>query len=107
MPVTHLRVHIFPHGGVNRLRAYGHALDTAPERDRLAELHGLSEADALTRLASFNGSRRMAAQLAAARPFPSVRALFAAAERVWWSLREEDWLEAFAAHPTKALLDVQ
>ena len=26
MPVTHVRVHIFPHGGVNRLRFFGYAV---------------------------------------------------------------------------------
>jgi len=33
------------------------------------------------------------------RPFVDCEALHAAAERVWWSLGEADWLEAFRAHP--------
>lgn len=37
--------------------------------------------------------------MAAVRPFDSDEALFDAAERVWWSLSPDDWLEAFAAHP--------
>jgi 2-oxo-4-hydroxy-4-carboxy-5-ureidoimidazoline decarboxylase len=35
----------------------------------------------------------------AARPFASDAALFDAAERGWWDLGREDWLEAFAGHP--------
>src|SRR5262249_2398898 len=46
MPVTHLRVHIFPHGGVNRLRAHGRALDGPLERRALDALHGMSDPDA-------------------------------------------------------------
>lgn len=35
----------------------------------------------------------------ALRPFERDRAVFEAAERLWWSLPEEEWLAAFAAHP--------
>lgn len=45
------------------------------------------------------GSKRWAAAMTAARPFHTEDALFATAERVWWSLDVADWLEAFAAHP--------
>ena len=34
-----------------------------------------------------------------ARPFTDSDALFREADSVWRSLREEDWLEAFRAHP--------
>jgi OHCU decarboxylase len=34
-----------------------------------------------------------------ARPFNTADELMANADRVWWSLSEEDWLEAFRAHP--------
>lgn len=45
------------------------------------------------------GSTRWAKQMVAARPFPSAGALLAKADEVCWSLNEEDWLEAFRAHP--------
>jgi 2-oxo-4-hydroxy-4-carboxy-5-ureidoimidazoline decarboxylase len=35
----------------------------------------------------------------AMRPFASDAALFADAERAWWALGREDWLEAFGGHP--------
>jgi OHCU decarboxylase len=34
-----------------------------------------------------------------ARPFTDAEALFRVADSVWWSLRDEDWLKAFRAHP--------
>jgi len=37
--------------------------------------------------------------LTKARPFENFDDLFAKADRIWWSLRDEDWLEAFRAHP--------
>jgi len=37
--------------------------------------------------------------MAAARPFAGPEALSDAADAVWLSLAEADWLEAFAAHP--------
>jgi len=37
--------------------------------------------------------------MAGARPFASLDAAGAAADRIWTSLDRSDWLEAFAAHP--------
>lgn len=37
--------------------------------------------------------------MTAARPFADLDELLTKAERVWWSLTSEDWLEAFRAHP--------
>jgi OHCU decarboxylase len=37
--------------------------------------------------------------MAGARPFASREDLHEAAERAWWALGREDWMEAFAAHP--------
>jgi allantoicase len=99
MIVTHVRVHIFPHGGVNRLRLFGQALDTPGEAAALAALNALGEAEAGALFLSFNGSTAWGKRMIARRPFPSVRAIFAAADEAWWEGGEGDWLEAFAAHP--------
>jgi OHCU decarboxylase len=37
--------------------------------------------------------------MASHRPFVTREALVDAADRIWWSLDEVDWREAFAAHP--------
>jgi OHCU decarboxylase len=42
-----------------------------------------------------NWARRMAEQ----RPFGSVQDMTETADRIWWSLEPNDWLEAFHSHP--------
>lgn len=44
---------------------------------------------------STNWARRMAAEC----PFANSKQLITIADRVWWSLEPDDWLEAFAGHP--------
>lgn len=46
-----------------------------------------------------NGSRAWAEAMAALRPFSSVDALIAESARVWNSLPESDWQQAFDSHP--------
>jgi allantoicase len=99
MPVTHLHVHIFPHGGVNRMRVFGTSLDSPAEREVLARLNALDVDDASKLFLSCCGARAWAETMAALRPFSTVRDLFAAAESVWWKLGTTAWLDAFAAHP--------
>jgi OHCU decarboxylase len=45
------------------------------------------------------GARRWAAAMVALRPIGSVQELSAAADRVWSTMEENDWMEAFARHP--------
>lgn len=42
-----------------------------------------------------NWARRMAEQ----RPFRDMEHLLSCADRIWWALDPEDWLEAFSHHP--------
>jgi OHCU decarboxylase len=50
-------------------------------------------------LLSCCASRRWAHALVAARPFATGEALFFAADQVWATMQEADWMEAFRAHP--------
>ena len=95
--VTHLRLSVFPDGGVARLRAVG-TLEplAAPGLDRF---NALPVADAVAALLRCCGSSKWADRMAAQRPFENVAALFRAADRTWWSLTAKDWHEAFATHP--------
>ena len=96
-PVTHVRLSVFPDGGVARLRAWGAlAVDRAAG---LAKLNALADGDARAALRRCCGSTRWADAMAAARPFEDVPALLRIAERTWWSLDEAAHREAFAAHP--------
>ncbi len=45
------------------------------------------------------GSKRWADAMVALRPIASVAALSEEADRVWATMQEADWLEAFACHP--------
>lgn len=65
----------------------------------LDRLNGLDPATAERDLLSCCGSRAWAREMAAGRPFASMDELLARADRVWWDLEPDDWLEAFRAHP--------
>ena len=93
--VSHLRLNVFPDGGVARLRALG---EVEPKPDaKLIALNSSPEAEAT--LLTFCGSREWAKKLDAARPFEDAAALYRIAERAFWQLDEPALLQAFAAHP--------
>lgn len=54
---------------------------------------------AATSLFSCCAAGRWAKELAAQRPFTCETTLFAAADEVWATMQEEDWMQAFRAHP--------
>jgi allantoicase len=95
--VSHLRLSVFPDGGVARLRAWGTLAPIA--QPGLARLNTLEPTEATSTLLRCCGSARWAAAMTAARPFEDTAALLRIAERTWWSLGEADQLEAFGAHP--------
>jgi allantoicase len=97
-PVTHVRLNVYPCGGVARLRAWGELEPGAGAGD-VARLDAMSADDAHAAFLSCCGSSRWAAAMTARRPFEDAAALLRQADRSWWSLSEDDWLEAFAAHP--------
>jgi 2-oxo-4-hydroxy-4-carboxy-5-ureidoimidazoline decarboxylase len=45
------------------------------------------------------GARRWAAAMVALRPIAGVQELSAAADRIWSTMEEAEWMEAFACHP--------
>ncbi len=57
------------------------------------------EASALEAMIACCGARRWASAMVALRPIGSVVALSEAADRVWSTMTEADWLQAFACHP--------
>jgi 2-oxo-4-hydroxy-4-carboxy-5-ureidoimidazoline decarboxylase len=65
----------------------------------LAAWHVKGAEDAVAEVLACCGSRVWAAGMVAGRPYGSEDELREAADVVWWSLREVDWLEAFACHP--------
>jgi 2-oxo-4-hydroxy-4-carboxy-5-ureidoimidazoline decarboxylase len=66
---------------------------------RLEALNTLPDAAAVAAFLRCCGSTRWARLMAGKRPFVSLAQVAGEADRVWASLRKDDWLEAFAAHP--------
>ena len=66
---------------------------------RLANWNEAEEDEAITALLHCCRAQRWAHALAAARPFSSEKALYAAADIHWAAMQEPDWMEAFRAHP--------
>src|SRR2546430_1149825 len=62
-------------------------------------LNDLSANDAHTEFLKCCGSTKWARAMTDARPFVSKEELFAKADDISSSLKDEDWLEAFRAHP--------
>lgn len=98
-PFTHLRLNIYPDGGVSRLRVNGHATREGVARRRLERLNDLPAGDATAELLACCGSTAWVRAMIAARPFADVDALLSKAGAVWEALEPKDWLEAFKAHP--------
>lgn len=65
----------------------------------LDAINAWPEPDAIAAFRRCCGSARWAERIARLRPFGSEAELIEAAERTWWDLGVDDWLEAFAAHP--------
>jgi allantoicase len=95
--VTHLRLSTYPCGGVARLRAWGTL--SVPLDAGLAKLNIMTPLDATAALLRCCGSAAWAAAMCGRRPFEDEPALLRLADRIWFSLREADHLEAFGAHP--------
>src|SRR4051812_25997913 len=62
-------------------------------------LNALPHDEARAALLCCCGSTRWVERMLAERPFASTSALLAAADAVWYSLDEADYLEAFSHHP--------
>lgn len=65
----------------------------------LADWNQLPKADALLPVLACCGSNAFATAITHERPYSDVNSLLAKADDIWWSLAEDDWLEAFACHP--------
>jgi allantoicase len=96
--ITHLKLSVFPDGGIARLRAWG-VFATRSEDKGLTALDAMSADAARAAFLRCCGSAKWADAMAARRPFEDIPALLRTAERIWWSLDEAAHREAFAAHP--------
>lgn len=93
-PVTHVRLRVFPDGGVSRMRVIGTRAE--PLADHLNALAPDDLTAALTRCC---GARRWVEAMAAARPFRDRAHVLREADAAWSRCSPDDQLEAFGHHP--------
>jgi OHCU decarboxylase len=67
--------------------------------DRLLTLNAANGFAAEAEFLKCCGSKNWAQRMVASRPHHTVDELISNAERIWWSLDAQDWLEAFRSHP--------
>lgn len=65
----------------------------------LAEWNDAPGAVAMDTMMACCGAHRWAAAMVALRPIRSIVELSTEADRLWSTMKEEDWMEAFACHP--------
>ena len=93
-PLSHVRLTIFPDGGVSRLRVWG---SRSPEPYALLNEWPLERARAA--LAQCCGSSRWVEAMLRRRPFASAEELHVVSVAAWRTLDRVDVLEAFSHHP--------
>jgi allantoicase len=96
---THVRFHIYPDGGVSRLRLFGQAEKAASDQESVRKFNRLSKTALVKTLMDCCGSKIWAQQMAHRMPFVNLGELLSAADDIWSELNREDWLEAFWHHP--------
>lgn len=97
-PATHVRLRIYPDGGISRLRCHGEPMPSASWA-KVDWLNRMDRNRAVAKLLTCCGARRWASRMADTRPFRDVAQVLEEAEKTWWEMHHADWLEAFAAHP--------
>ena len=95
-PFTHLRLNVYPDGGVSRMRVWGVA---TTEGRRAAAVQRINTMLDPRELLAVCASERWVDELAAARPFKSWDDMLATSDRIWSAVDANDRLQAFAAHP--------
>ncbi len=98
-PAQQLRLNVYPDGGVTRLHVYGRPDPAALASARIDYLNALFESAARAFFATSCAASAFVTPMVAGRPYADGGEVLSAAEAVWPRLGEEDWLEAFAAHP--------
>lgn len=98
-PFTHLRLNIAPDGGLARFRAYGRLDETGWASRKLRQLNTFPPARACEAFEACCGAHRWVDAMVEGRPYDNPEELLEASDFVFDDLDEQDWLEAFAAHP--------
>ncbi len=101
---THVRMRIWPDGGVSRLRLFGTVGEAGRERAGMRYMRAMPDAELEAALTSCCGSSGWVSAMREERrknpkSFASLDALKLRAAELWNTLAAKDWDEAFKAHP--------
>jgi allantoicase len=96
---THVRLNIFPDGGISRLRILGEPAPAARHVAVLRQLNVMDEPEVRAVLANYLAAPAWIDRMVASRPYARVADVFAASDRAQEALRNDDWREAFRHHP--------
>jgi allantoicase len=96
---THVRLNIYPDGGIARLRVFGRAAQAADRLTGIARLNHSSRAQAARALFDCCGSKKWVERVLIHRPYPDNSALLDFAEEAFALLGRKDWLTIFRNHP--------
>lgn len=96
---THVRMRIWPDGGVSRLRLLGVASANGRERAGMKYLRAMPEPELEAALRACCGSTSWIRAMMGERPFDSFDEMKARAGLIWNALKGSDFDEAFKAHP--------
>jgi allantoicase len=96
---THLRLNIYPDGGVARFRVFGRAAQAADRLTGIARLNNLSRKQVSSALFDCCGSKKWVKRVLAHRPFADDAALLDSLEEAFAALGRKDWLTIFRSHP--------
>ncbi|MEM9489462.1 MAG: allantoicase [Myxococcota bacterium] len=96
---SHVRLNIYPDGGVARLRLFGTTKRSASIRAALVKINSRSDSEFEQDMKACCGAATWVQAMVEARPFGDVASMVRAADASWDKLDKFDWLEAFAAHP--------
>ncbi len=99
LTATHVRLNIFPDGGISRFRVLGTPTPPARREAVRRVLNTMDEPELRAALANFVGAPAWIDRMMRARPFRSAQEIYSASDAGIATLGREDWLEAFRHHP--------
>jgi allantoicase len=97
--VSHVRLNIYPDGGVSRFRVFGAPAAAARRSMVLRQINALDVPEARGLFAGVCGAPAWVDAMTAARPFASAKALLDAGDASAARVDRDGWLEAFRHHP--------
>jgi allantoicase len=96
---SHVRLNIYPDGGVSRFRVFGIPDADGRRRAVLRQLNAMDDQEIRAALADFCAGPAWIERMAASRPFATTADVLAAAEAAADDAGPDDWREAFRHHP--------